>query len=61
MANSFSKGRVKVLPIPRGELHKLLNELVEDLDSGDAIQLTIVVADDGDDVIVILSPGGHGS
>ena len=54
MANSFSRGRIKVLPIPRGELHKLLNELVEDLDAGDVIELTIVASDDDEDLVFII-------
>lgn len=54
MANSFSKGRVKVLPIPRGELHKLLNELVADLGAGDVIELTIVASEDDDDLVFVI-------
>ena len=53
MANSFSKGRVKVLPVPRGELHKILNDLIGELGPNEAITIDVVPVE-GDDLQVVI-------
>lgn len=53
MANSFSKGRVKVLPVPRGDLHKILNDLIGKLEPNEAITIDVVPVE-GDDLQVVI-------
>lgn len=54
MANSFSKGTVKVYTIPRGELHKFLNETIGDLQPGETIDISVATPENDPGVIVIM-------